>query len=72
MQNFQEIIDLMNEVTRLRTALSFYANPLRYEGANQRPIPDDLFQPKELVYRLDIGRDGGQIARNALATKQGE
>jgi hypothetical protein len=68
--NHQEIIDLMNEAARLRTALEFYADPRRYEGPNTNPIPNDPYQPEELVYRLDIIRDGGQIARNAL--KQGE
>jgi hypothetical protein len=68
--NHQETIDLMNEVARLRTALLFYADSRRYEGPNTNPIPDDPYQPKELVYRLDVSRDGGQIARNAL--KQGE
>jgi hypothetical protein len=65
----QDIIDLMNEVSRLRMALAFYADPLRYEGANMRPILDDPYQPENLVYRLDVTRDFGKIAREALGEK---
>ena len=70
----QDIIDLMNENTRLcaqveclKGALEFYANPKRYEGPNTHQIADDPHQPKELVYRYDVTRDQGRIAQQTLA-----
>lgn len=47
-------------------ALSFYADQQRYRGPNQRPIPGDAW-PDSDGYRLDVTRDGGAIARAALA-----
>jgi len=52
----------------LREALEFYADPTRYSGPNQRFEGDpDKYQPEGLYYRLDATRDGGSIARRALA-----
>jgi hypothetical protein len=49
-------------------ALSFYADETRYNGPNQQLEEPDVWS--ELVgltaYRLDVTRDGGVIARNAL------
>lgn len=59
-------------VAALVKALEFYANPSRYEGANMSPLPDDPFQPSDLVYRLDVTRDNGEIARAALTSVRGE
>jgi hypothetical protein len=50
-------------------ALAFYADPRRYEGSNKPPIPGDEFQPPEMPYRLDVYRDGGEIARKTIQTR---
>ena len=62
-----EIVQLRSQVERLTTALEFYADRRRYQGANQRPIPGDKFQPEGVVYRWCIERDGGDIAKLALS-----
>ena len=50
-----------------REALEFYADPTRYNGPNIRLEGEpDRYQPDNLYYRLDVTRDGGGIARNAL------
>jgi hypothetical protein len=61
---------LVSEVERLREALRFYADKRRYQGPNQRPIPDDPFATADAVYMLDVTRDGGTIARAALTQEQ--
>ena len=49
-----------------RVALAFYADPMRYEGCNQKPIPEDSYGPPEFEYVWDVVRDQGDIARAAL------
>lgn len=59
----QQIIDA------LKKALSFYADPKRYQGPNLRldeSAPDE-FQPMSCPYLWDVTRDGGDIARKALS-----
>jgi hypothetical protein len=52
---------------RLRLALQFYADERRYQGPNQKPIADDPYQPDPTFpYILDVTRDWGSIAREAL------
>lgn len=58
--------DMRAEISQLRHALSFYADAARYEGANQRVEAGDEFTPESMPYRLDVTRDAGEIARNAL------
>jgi hypothetical protein len=54
-------------IAKLKMALAFYADERRYEGPNQKPIENDPYQPDhEFPYLLDIIRDGGSIAREAL------
>lgn len=65
-----EILELRKENARLRNALSFYADGRRYQGANQRPIPDDPFAKPDAVYILDVTRDHGSIATAALASEE--
>jgi len=56
----------------MREALEFYADPTRYHGPNQ-PRPDgDRFTDENNPYMKDVTRDGGAIARAALAKAQGE
>ena len=62
----QDIIDLMNENARLRTALEFYADPRRYDGPNMPAILNDPYSPEGLGYRYDVTRDNGKIAQKAL------
>jgi hypothetical protein len=50
-----------------REALSFYADAQRYNGPNCRRIDGDRFTPFGDSYRKDVTRDGGEIARAALA-----
>jgi hypothetical protein len=57
---------LLDERDEARKALRFYADPLRYQGGNQRPLPGDEFTPAGFYYRIDVTRDGGAIARAAL------
>jgi hypothetical protein len=58
------------EIERLRLALSFYADGRRYQGPNQRPIPDDPFAKPDAVYINDVTRDNGSIAARALSRPQ--
>lgn len=51
---------------RLREALKFYGNQANYEGPNQR---DDS---SPTGYRHDVTKDGGEIARAALAAASKE
>ena len=51
----------------MAAALAFYANEERYAGPNQKPIKGDIYQPIGMVYRLDVCRDLGGIARRMLA-----
>ncbi|MCK1668681.1 hypothetical protein [Bradyrhizobium sp. 153] len=58
---------LLHRVADLERALRFYADPTRYNGPNQHIKGDpDEYQPKDAAYLLDVTRDGGKIARDAL------
>jgi hypothetical protein len=48
-------------------ALQFYADPKRYQGANQRNDANDPYSG-DAPYIKDVGRDSGAIARTALST----
>jgi len=65
-------LDLLaaEHIKALEWALRFYANPGRYDGPNMPPLPDDPFQPEHLVYRMDVTRDFGSVARAALQPKE--
>jgi nucleosome binding factor SPN SPT16 subunit len=53
---------------QLVAALKFYADPVRYDGSNQRiPKNGDAYTPSDHAYLRDVTRDGGQIAIAALA-----
>ena len=58
------------EVERLRSALGFYSQPVRYDGPNQRSIPGDPYTAADSAYMNDVCRDGGEIARAALAATE--
>jgi hypothetical protein len=47
-------------------ALTFYADPQRYKGANCRPFDDDPYTEPGAPYMQDIHRDGGELAKSAL------
>jgi hypothetical protein len=68
-----ELRRLAAEVESLRHALSFYADETRYRGPNQSlDAPDDWSEKVGLnAYRLDVTRDRGVIARNALENPHG-
>jgi hypothetical protein len=55
------------DALRLRKALAFYARPIAYQGDNQHNNGQDPFTPADEPYIKSIGRDGGAIAREALA-----
>lgn len=57
----------IEETEALVKALEFYADLRRYNGANQRPIPDDPFAKPDAVYIQDVTRDNGAVAIAALA-----
>lgn len=60
--------DLIASRERCRKALAFYADLTRYDGPNQR-LPDgesDPYTPANMGYRMDVIRDLGKIARDAL------
>lgn len=65
---YETLADIIAERDRLKKALSFYANITRYQGPNQRlDEPDEWSDAAGLTaYRLDVTRDGGVIARQAL------
>lgn len=65
-EKHNRLIEAQAENKRLRDALGFYADPLRYQGANQAAIPEDPFQPGGDYYRRDVTRDNGDIARATL------
>jgi hypothetical protein len=48
-------------------ALKFYADGKRYSGPNQRLVNGDKYTAKDAAYMKDVTRDGGAIARAALA-----
>ena len=57
-------------IRELEAAVGFYADHRRYEGPNQSPIDGDPFQPEDMtLYIWDVHRDGGEIARKALAAR---
>ena len=68
-----ELRRLAAEVESLRHALSFYADGTRYHGPNQPLDAPDKWSEKvgSNAYRLDVTRDGGVIARNALENHHG-
>ena len=61
------------KLAKVMEALTFYADTRRYQGANQ-PFRegDDPFTPPDSPFLIDTTRDGGQIARAALAAAKGE
>ncbi len=61
------IVKCVNSHADLVAALEFYADPKRYEGPNQKAEAGDEHTPSENVYRQDVIRDQGDIARAALA-----
>lgn len=61
-----QLSDTTGQVGKLREALSFYADSHRYEGLNQRALVKDKFTPDNMPYRMDVTRDGGEIACAAL------
>lgn len=66
------VSNLLQDKAVLAKALRFYADPSRYEGANQRPVEGDEFKVPGLPYRLDVTRDCGEIARAAIAEAGGQ
>lgn len=66
-QAILSLIQKAREAEGLRAALGFYAEPRRYNGANQsmRRGEADPFTG-DAHYLLDVTRDGGNIARQAL------
>lgn len=58
---------LKARIQELETALRFYADGRRYQGANQKPIADDPYAKPDAVYINDVTRDLGAIARAALS-----
>ena len=67
MANHLEVLAFEQRIEELERALGFYADPRRYNGPNQKPIPDDPFAKPDRVYIQDVSRDNGEIARAALA-----
>ena len=63
-----EISKHLDRIAELEAALAFYADPTRYHGPNQSlDSPDAWSEQVGLqAYRLDVTRDQGVIARNAL------
>jgi hypothetical protein len=53
-------------IAELVHALRFYADPRRYAGPNQPANPGDPYTPTGSPYMVDVKRDGGAIARQAL------
>lgn len=64
-----ELKKAMDENAILRLALEFYADRKRYLGPNRilDRLSDDPYAPADAAYWQDVTRDGGEIARNALA-----
>lgn len=62
-----EIASLKSQVERMTKALEFYADSKRYEGPNQRAIPNDPYARPDDAYLRDVSRDHGSIARSALS-----
>jgi hypothetical protein len=60
------------QIEALRAALSFYADPSRYHGPNMHLTTRDEWSGRVGLgaYRLDVTRDGGVIARAAMAAKE--
>jgi len=61
------LLELEAHADAMVKALQFYANPIRYEGANQRNDINDPYSDSA-PYIRDASRDGGEIARAALRT----
>lgn len=61
------LLELEAHATAMETALKFYADPARYQGANQRNEADDPYS-EGAAYIKDVVRDGGGIARKALSS----
>jgi hypothetical protein len=69
-QQTAELSALHARIASLEAAVGFYADHRRYEGPNQSPIDGDPFQPEDMTsYIWDVHRDGGEIARKALAAR---
>jgi hypothetical protein len=48
-------------------ALRFYADQSRYRGPNCRRQEGDRFTPENVPFTHDVSKDGGEIARAAIA-----
>lgn len=57
-------------IKTLEDALKYYADERYYRGPNQHPKGDERL--RSACYVLDVGTDGGQIAREALDRARGE
>ena len=60
-------VERVNAQAGVVEALEFYADPLRYHGPNQSRQDGDRHTPVEFPDMIDVTRDGGDIARAALA-----
>ena len=71
---YETVADIIADRDRLKKALSFYADQTRYHGPNQRlEVADEWSEAVGLTaYRLDVTRDGGLIARQALEPHNAE
>jgi hypothetical protein len=61
-----QLIYRFNAHDALVRALEFYADPKRYDGPNQHPLPDDPYARPDAAYIYDVTRDHGAVARAAL------
>lgn len=62
------LIEKQSQIDGLAYALRFYAGDNRYRGPNQPPEGEDPYTPDDAAYTVDVTRDGGDIARKALAS----
>jgi hypothetical protein len=63
----KRIAAALSAQARVVEALQFYADPRRYRGPNQPRPEGDEFTPSKFPYMIDVTRDGGLIARDAIA-----
>ena len=64
------IVKACNSHDALVKALEFYAQQFRYDGPNHHAMPNDPYTPDGQPFLQDVTRDGGNIARAALAKVQ--
>lgn len=64
------IESLRLQLVKVREALEFYADGERYNGPNQRLVGDDKYTRADAAYLKDVTRDGGDLARRALALSE--